>query len=135
MMEMALLCPWVVFLFIGALDWGFYAYSMISIETAARSAASYIVSLNNGALIAGTVTADNACSVILPELSTLPNIGTTVTACNAAPLVVAASTITSVDGNSAVQVSLTYTTPRMIPIPGLLAGQFTITRIVKMRMV
>jgi hypothetical protein len=37
------------------------------------------------------------------------------------------------DGSQAAQVSVTYTTPQMIPIPGLLAKQFTITRTVTMR--
>lgn len=128
MLEMALLAPWIFFLFIGALDWGFYAYSMISIETAARTAASSIARQGSTAY----VTDYNACSAALPELSTLSNMSS-VTTCDASPLVVSATTITSVDGNNAVQVSLTYTTPSMIPIPGLLAKNFTITRIVKMR--
>lgn len=129
MLEMALLSPWVVFLFVGALDWGFYAYSMISVETAARTAASAIAAQNTVTAISSA----DACTTVLNELSSLSNIGTTVTGCSAAPLIVTASQISSVDGNQAVQVSLTYTTPNLIPIPGLLAKQFTITRIVKMR--
>jgi len=128
-MEMALLAPWVVFLFIGAFDWGFYAYSLISIENATRTAAGYIAAQNDTTQI----TTANACSAVLPELSSLPNIGTAMTTCTSAPLIVSASQITSVDGQPAVQVNLTYTTPQLIPIPGLLAGQFTITRVVKMR--
>lgn len=135
MMEMALLSPWFIFLFVGALDWGFYAYSLITVETAARTAAAYIVSQNNPSLVAGTVTSANACTYALPELSTLINIGSTVTTCDATPLVVSASQITSVDGNQAVQVNVTYTTPQLVPIPGLLAGKFTITRVVKMRLI
>src|ERR1041385_2115914 len=38
MMELALLSPWIIFLFIGAFDWGFYAYSLITLETATRAA-------------------------------------------------------------------------------------------------
>jgi len=129
MLEMALFCPWFVLLFIGALDWGFYAYTMISIETAARSAASAIAAQND----VNAITSANACNTVIAELSTVPNIGSSVTSCDAAPLVVTASQITSVDGAAAVQVSLTYTTPEMIPIPGLLKKQFTITRIVRMR--
>jgi hypothetical protein len=128
-MELALLSPWVIFLFVGALDWGFYAYSMVSIETAARSAASAIASQSDVKAISSSA----ACTTVLAELSTLTNIGTTVTSCGAAPLIVSATQVASVDGNPAVQVSLTYTTPNMIPIPGLLAKQFTITRTVTMR--
>ena len=32
------------------------------------------------------------------------------------------------------QVAVTYTTPSLIPIPGLLAKQFTITRVVTMKL-
>ncbi|MBS1856101.1 MAG: pilus assembly protein [Acidobacteria bacterium] len=130
---MALLCPWVLFLFVGALDWGFYAYSMISVETAARSAAAAIVAQAATTPATTAINSTDACNTVLAELSTLTNVGTSVTACNAAPVVVSASQITNVDGATAVQVALTYTTPQLIPIPGLLAGQFTITRVVKMR--
>jgi Flp pilus assembly protein TadG len=133
MLELALLCPWVLFLFVGALDWGFYAYAMIRIETAARSAAAAIVAQASTSNATTAISSTDACNTVLAELSTLPNVGASVTACDAAPVVVSAAQITSVDGATAVQVSLTYTTPRLIPIPGLLAGQFTITRVVKMR--
>jgi hypothetical protein len=38
-----------------------------------------------------------------------------------------------VDGDPAGQVSVTYTTIPLIPIPGVLTGQMTITRVVQMR--
>ena len=40
-LEMALLGPWFFFLSIGALDWGFYSYALITTESAARVAAEY----------------------------------------------------------------------------------------------
>ncbi len=37
--EMALLMPWLVFLFVGILDFGFYTYAAICTQSAARAAA------------------------------------------------------------------------------------------------
>jgi len=125
MMEFALLCPFVCFLFIGAIDWGFYAYCLISLETATRSAALYEGTQNNP-------DSASACTIVVNELSTLVNLGST-SSCGASPLVVSASKITGPDNLDAAQVSVTYTTPNMIPIPGVLSKQFTITRVVTMK--
>lgn len=125
-MEMALMAPWVFFLIIGALDWGFYAYSLITLETAARTAALYESAQSS-------VSSSDACTVALKEMQTLVNL-TNTTSCGAAPLVVTASSDTNTDGANEAIVSVTYTTPQMIPLPGLLSGKFTITRTVKMKM-
>jgi Flp pilus assembly protein TadG len=127
MMELALLLPWVCFLFIGALDWGFYAYQLISVETATRSAALYESGLSG-------VDDTSACSVVLNELGTLTNMSGVTCPASSSPLVVTAVKIKGPDNADAAQVTVTYTTPNMIPIPGLLAKQFTIRRIVLMRM-
>lgn len=126
MLEMALLSPWIIFLFVGAFDMGFYAYSLITIETAARSAA-----WNEGTF--ATQDSTRACGVALAEMSTLVNMSGVTCSTAGSPLVVTASQTTGPDGTPAAQVSLTYTTPSMIPIPGLLAKQFTITRVVTMK--
>jgi len=122
-----LFAPWIFFLFVGALDWGFYAYSLITLETATRSAALYESGL-------GTPTTSSACPIVMNEMSTLINMGSASATCGSAPLVVTASQITGPDNTPSAQVSVTYTTPVMIPIPGLLAKQFTITRVVTMKM-
>jgi Flp pilus assembly protein TadG len=126
-LELALLSPWVFFLFIGALDWGFYGYSLISLQAAARSAALYTSKTTTTAIDSGT-----ACNIVLGELRSLSNIGTSTTTCTSNP-VVTATQIVGPDSAAAAQVSVQYRTPSMIPIPGLLAKQFTITRVVKMR--
>ena len=95
-------------------------------ETAARSAALYESTLLSP-------DSNSACTIVLNEMSTLINTGS-ISSCNSSPLVVTASTVTGPDNTNAAQVSVTYTTPVMIPIPGLLARQFTITRIVSMKM-
>jgi len=125
MLELALLGPWVLFLFIGALDWGFYAYALISLQSAARSAALY--TSTNSATVADSA---KACSLVLAEMASLPNVGTV---CGVNPVVTATS-VTGPDLATATQVSVTYTSLSMIALPGLLKSQFTITRTVKMRL-
>jgi Flp pilus assembly protein TadG len=127
-LELVFFAPWLFFLSVGALDWGFYSYALISMESAARVAAMYTSSSSGTAADSG-----NACTYALGEMKSLPNIGTTVTSCGASPLVVTATSTTGSDGNPASLVSVTYTSLAMIPIPGLLTGQFTVTRTVKMR--
>jgi Flp pilus assembly protein TadG len=129
MIEFALLMPWYLFLFVGAIDYGFFSFGLIATQNAARVAALYC---------AGSSTAasdqDTACQYSLDQLRTMPNIGTAVTTCGAAPLVVTAAPVPGPDGQQAASVTVTYTTPQLIPIPGLLPGQLTISRTVKMRL-
>ena len=128
MLELALLSPWIIFLFIGVLDFGFYAYSLITLETATRTAA-----MNNAN--AGTPNdSATACTIVLNEFSSMVNMNG-VSACGTGtPVTVSASQVTGPDNASAAQVSVTYTTPTLIPIPGLLQGQYTITRTVTMKL-
>jgi hypothetical protein len=125
MLELALLGPWVLFLFIGALDWGFYAYALISLESAARSAAIY-----TSTSLATAGDSATACSLVLAEMASLPNVGTV---CGVNP-VVTATKVTGPDAADATFVSVTYTSLSMISLPGLLRSQFTITRTVKMKL-
>jgi Flp pilus assembly protein TadG len=127
MMEMALLMPWVFLLFIGILDWGFYAYSLISMQAAIRSAVFYTSSSSTTATDSAT-----ACTLVLAEMQNLPNIGTGVTTCTSNP-VVTVTAVSGPDSANAAQVAVTYQSISLIPIPGLLAKQFTIQRSGKMR--
>src|SRR5690348_15503452 len=90
--EVVLIAPWIFFLFIGALDWGFYASALISVQAAARSAALYTSSATANAADATT-----ACSIVLDEIRKLPNIGTSTTTCGSNPVVTAES-VTGPDG-------------------------------------
>ena len=121
---MALLAPWVFFLFIGALDWGFYSYALISMQAATRTAALY-TSTN----IVTASDSTTACTLVLGEMANLPNVGSD---CTSNPTVTASS-VTGPDSQPATQVQVTYQSVSLIPIPGLLAKQFTITRVVRMR--
>ena len=127
-MEMALLAPWFFLFAIGILDWGFYGYSLISMQAAVRSAILYTSTSSATATDSGT-----ACTIVLDEIRKLPNIGTSTTTCGTNPIVTATAVV-GPDGANAAQVSVRYQSVSLIPIPGLLAKQFTITRIAIMRL-
>jgi Flp pilus assembly protein TadG len=126
MMEMALLMPWVFLVFIGALDWGFYSYSLISMQAAIRTAVLYTSGSD-----ATKADSAGACTLVLSELRNLPNIGAGTTSCGTNPVVTAIA-VTGSDPQPASQVSVQYQSVTLIPIPGLLAKQFTISRTGKM---
>lgn len=129
-LEMALMLPWFIFLFVGAFDWGYYAHALISTESAARVGAMYASA--NAAHAADTA---GVCTLVLEELRIVPNIGTGLTTCTAAPVVASTQLVGSgADGQQAAQVSVTYTTLQLIPIPGLLKNQATFYRQVQMRL-
>lgn len=127
-MELALLSPWVFFLFIGALDWGFYSYALVSVEAAARSAALY-----TSTDLTSATNLNKACEIVLGEMRNLPNIGAAVTSCGSNPVVTATAPF-GPDGARAARIAVQYQSITMIPIPGILRKQFTVTRVVTMRL-
>jgi Flp pilus assembly protein TadG len=136
--EVALMAPWIFFLFLGVFDVGFYCYAAICTQNAARA-----VALSQ----AQTSTFDK-CTVALWELRTLPNSppvngGT----CDALPVMV---TLTTLNGSACpdaglgsattyagttfcVQSAVTYQTIPLLPIPGVLTGRMALTRTSMMR--
>ncbi|HEY7333296.1 MAG TPA: TadE family protein [Bryobacteraceae bacterium] len=127
--EAALLLPGIVFLFIGALDAGFYGYALIGIQSAARVAAIYTSSSSSTA-----ADSTGACALVLKELSSMPNITGSITSCGALPLIVtAAGPTTDQFGNSYSTVTVKYQTPALMPIPGGFSGTTTLTRAVQMQ--
>jgi Flp pilus assembly protein TadG len=125
--EVSLLAPWILFLLVGVLDFGFYSYAAITTENAARIAAQY------GA--AGSSTAGDsagACPYVVQEALALPGINSSMN-CQSLPLVVTVTPVTGPDGTAASLASVTYQTMPMIPIPGILQGQLTLTRSVEMK--
>src|SRR5262245_49395569 len=119
-LEMALCMPWFVFLFVGAFDWGFYARALISVENAARVASLYTPGSSGTAADIG-----GACEYAKGELLITSNVDPNST-CNALPLIVTATAKggagqpASADGQPASEVSVTYRTQSLIPIPGVL---------------
>lgn len=120
--------PFLIFLLVGAYDWGFFSYALIVTQDAARGAALYTSS-------SATTASDSAgaCNYVLANFSAVPNIGTTVTSCGTAPLIVTASQAAGPDGKPASSVTVTYTCMQMVPIPGILQGRPTISRTVQMK--
>jgi hypothetical protein len=126
-LEVALLSPWIFFLFVGALDMGFYTHDLIVTQDAARVAVEYTSSQEGSSKDSA-----GACQYALAEMGTLTNLRS-VSSCSALPLIVVANSVIGVDGAAASSVSVTYQTVRLIPIPFLLPQQLTVTRTVQMR--
>lgn len=130
LIEFSLLAPWYLFLFIGIYDFGFYGYSLVALGEGVRVAA--LNASQNSTMAASSTT---ACTYVVGSLKNLPNIGTSVTSCGASPLTVTATygATSGPDGGPSTTVSATYTTAQLIPIPGLLAGQVTMSKTIQMR--
>jgi hypothetical protein len=118
----------MLFIFVGAFDWGFYAHALIATQNAARIAAT-ATSANS------STAADSAlaCNAALDVLRKLPNIGSGVTTCGSNPQVTATS-VAGPDGGPATRVTVQYRSIGLIPIPGMLAGQLVVRRQVEMRL-
>lgn len=130
MLEMAFYLPWIFWFFIGAMDWGFFSYALVSLENAVRVAAAYTSTSSTTATDSAT-----ACTLAIGVLKSLPNIGSSVTTCGgSSPVSVSATSVAGPDGATAAKVSVTYTSVRLVPIPGLLQGRFTWTRSVTVRL-
>jgi Flp pilus assembly protein TadG len=128
-LEAALLSPWIFFLFIGAFDMGFYSYALIATQNAARVAVMYTSASDTTASDSTT-----ACTIALAELSAMRNMNG-ITSCDALPLIVEAASVTSgADGAAASQVTVTYQSDPMIPLPGLLMGRMKVRRVAQMRL-
>ena len=125
-LEVTFLAPWFFFLFAGAFDMGFYSVAIISTQNAAR-----VASIHTSSNASTAADSAAACQYALAELRSLPNVRS-LNSCAALPLQVTASAVTGADGAPASQVSVTYQTPALIPIPNL-RGQFTFTRTAQMR--
>ena len=134
--EVSMMAPWIFFLMIGTLDFGFYAYAAIATENAARVAAaqtSYDASSASSNIV--------ACNYAIGELQSIPNmsgVSTCVTSPSSItatqPVSVVAAQVVGPDGAQASQVTVTYRSMQMIAIPGLLPSQITLTRIAQMRL-
>lgn len=86
LIEFLLLFPIVFFLFVGAVDMGFYCYALISVQNATRVAALYTSSESS-------VSADStgACQYVLKDLAMMPNSSQLPSGCSALPLKVSAN--------------------------------------------
>ena len=128
--EVTLLVPWIVFSFVAAFNFGIFAYALISTQNAARSAAMF--ASQSLAVAQGGSIVTQVCPYVLGELGDAPGM-TGVASCSSAPVTVTVTPRIPGAGNmNTVQVSVAYRTMQLIPLPGLMAGSLTITRMVEM---
>jgi Flp pilus assembly protein TadG len=125
--ELAILMPWFVFLFVGILDMGFYNYALISAQSAARTAALY----TSTSTVAST-DATTACTYIIDQLTSNISLTSATTCDGTGPITLTATSQTGPDGNTSAKVTIQFNTPLLIPIPGILPANLTITRSVQM---
>ncbi len=145
--EVALMAPWIFFLFVGVFDLGFYCYAAICTQNAARAVA---IAYSSGGI-------STPCQAALGELTTLPNINSGSCTLRASgsttftpPLTVwvnqqhPAACPDAGQGSAAsasstayfcLQSVVQYQTMKLLPIPGLLTGQMTLTRTAWMRII
>ncbi|MBI4908522.1 MAG: pilus assembly protein [Acidobacteria bacterium] len=130
------MAPWIFLLFIAVLDFGFYAYALISVENAARVGALYASSsLGAGSDGAGV------CFHVVQEMRMLPNVGGSTAcsclggSCTAGPVQITAtalsggSCVEATAGATCARVAVQYQTMQLFPLPGL-AGSMTMQRVV-----
>jgi Flp pilus assembly protein TadG len=132
--ETALMLPWLIFSFMGTLDFGFATYSLISIQSAARVAAVYASSNSAAALATVSSPASGpACTYALAEMRNAPYVGRSVTTCSASDPVQLSATYNSTGSDGFLPsetVSVTYTI-HLLAIPVIMPSQITITRSVE----
>jgi Flp pilus assembly protein TadG len=128
LIELTLLAPWLLFLFVGVVDMGFFTYSLIAVENAARIGAEYT---SGNPLLANDQ--GTACIKVRHELAMLPNVAGLTDCSNSTLTVTAVSVPIGPDLKPATSVSVTYRGVGLVPIPGLLTGRLTFTRNVQMR--
>jgi Flp pilus assembly protein TadG len=149
LVEMAFMMPWIAFLFVGILDFGFYSYGAIATQNAARAVA----------LQSASGSAINICQSAKNEMGFLSNVpGTSCAATqagvsNTTPIWVCTGTLTNTTAavcgqptaicadcaldNQATSIKavVTYMSIPLVPIPGILTGKLTLTRIAEARII
>jgi hypothetical protein len=158
MVEVTLMMPWIFFLFVGILDFGFYAYSAITTENTARVVAMQIAKSQGFSA--------SACALAVSEMNRLNNVAGQSTPCASGttvnppsqPIAVCTGILTKTatavcglpaamcadcdcskfpspicDNSSSVKVAVVYQAPTLIPIPGVLTNQVTFFRTAEQR--
>lgn len=127
--ELALMSPWILLLFMAVFDFGFYMVAAMSVSNAARAAA-----LATASTPASAASQALACRIATSEMNWLPNASSFVNGCASGPLVVTAAAVAAVDDNTrtATRVRVTYQTIQLFPLPFLM-GRMNLTRQAEMR--
>jgi Flp pilus assembly protein TadG len=127
--EMTLMLPWILLLFIAVFDFGFFMYAGIATSNAARAGA-----LATSSDQAYTGLSALACDAARREMEWMPNAASFTTNCASGPLQVTAATVAAIDDATrpATRVRVTYETVQLFPLPFLM-GRMTLTRQAEMR--
>jgi Flp pilus assembly protein TadG len=133
--EVTFMMPWLLFLFVGVFDFGFYAYALIATQNAARAVAVH----NSISSMAASDPDGSGCRIAVAELQSMSNarsLTCPMPGLLVGPPVWVTSTLVtgtnSPDGNDAAMVVVAYQTDFLIPIPGLQPPKL-ITRMAWMR--
>jgi Flp pilus assembly protein TadG len=114
LVELAIVAPWIFFLFMYVVDTGICMVAAISVQNAARAAALYYASTSGA-------TFNKACSVVTNQLQSLPNAPAN---CSSASLQLSVTTSTSAPA----VITVTYQTPMPIYAPPFFSGTYQIKR-------
>lgn len=137
--EMALMAPWIFLLFIMVFDLGFYNYAAIATANAARAGMIYATQMAGPVYDVASLRTP-ICSIVARELQGMPNVSRT-TGCvtdpasitDAAPIALELPpTCTGPDSQACAIVAVTYRSPQLFPIPGLM-GRMTLKRVAEGR--
>ncbi len=125
--EFCLVLPWLILLFTGVFDFGFYCYAFISVKNATRVAAIHASANSSTA-----VDQSGVCLLVTEEMRSLPNIGSSFSStCGGTPLTVSVaycsgtsacgSSAATADSGPAALVTVAYQMPSLfrMPIRGL----------------
>jgi Flp pilus assembly protein TadG len=156
--EVALLAPWIFFLFVGIFDFGFYAYAAICTQNAARAVAiasaqtasasvlPCTAAIGEMRMLPNVANVSSTCSVITgaPALTSSVPINVCVallsagapTACNAPAGLHCADCGLPGDSLAVSYLAVvSYRTVPLVPIPGILTGQLTVSRAAEERQI
>ncbi len=135
--ELALMSPWLIVLFMVVLDLGMYSYAAIATQNAARSGVMW--TSKSSSYVTDTT---GACQIARRELRGMPNVPLSLATCaankgaisDANPIAVETAAIPGPDATTlgAAQVVVTFRTPQLFLLPGLM-GRMTLTRIAEAR--
>jgi hypothetical protein len=128
--EAAFLLPMLVFTFMGVFDIGFFCWAQVATQNAARAIALYAAGEYAKSI---TPSSSVACGYALEALRTAPNVGNSLSACSAAPLEVTVSSVNGPYGAQSARATVVYRTITLLPVPGMISGQITISRTAEMR--
>ena len=129
LVEASLLAPILFMLFLGMVNFGFFVFAFITVANAARVGAQATAN----ASFAGNQSV--ACEVVMREMRSLPNVAPLALGNCVAPLQVdAKSDIDKETGAEFTQVTVSYDTIQLFPLP-FLSGKMRINRTAKLRVI